>query len=138
MDWYTEGIVRPHLWRDYADWESSEDDRRSISGYVFQVQSSTVTWSTKKQLYYPEKLNIHTLIKLPVKLCGYETCYWSLTLNWMHLLYLWWFCIRVAEEPRNHKRLKHIDIKYNFIRKCVQKEILRPINISTKYTWFSL
>lgn len=25
-------------------------------------------------------------------------------------------CIKIAEEPREHKRMKHIDIKYCFIR----------------------
>lgn len=25
-------------------------------------------------------------------------------------------CITVIEEPQDHKRMKHIDIKYNFIR----------------------
>lgn len=42
------------------------------------------------------------------------------------------FCIRVAEEPRNHKRLKHIDLRYNFIRECVQKEVLHPVHVCTK------
>lgn len=28
-------------------------------------------------------------------------------------------CIKTAEEPREYKRMKHIDIKYNFIRKTI-------------------
>lgn len=32
--------------------------------------------------------------------------------------------IRVAEEPREHKRMKHIDVKYHFIREAISdKEI---------------
>lgn len=33
-------------------------------------------------------------------------------------------CIKVAEEPREHKRMKHIDVKYNFIRDAItNKEV---------------
>lgn len=28
-------------------------------------------------------------------------------------------CIKVAEEPRDHRRMKHIDVKYNFIRESI-------------------
>lgn len=37
-------------------------------------------------------------------------------------------CIRVAEEPRDSRRMKHVDIKFNFIRELVQEE-----KISVKY-----
>jgi len=30
-------------------------------------------------------------------------------------------CIKIAGEPREHKRVKHIDVKYNFIRDEVAK-----------------
>ena len=31
-------------------------------------------------------------------------------------------CIRIAEEPREHKRTKHIDVKYMFIRELVKQK----------------
>ncbi|KXJ30258.1 hypothetical protein RP20_CCG004585 [Aedes albopictus] len=30
-------------------------------------------------------------------------------------------CMRVAEEPRDSRRMKHVDIKFNFIRELVQR-----------------
>ncbi|XP_067045549.1 uncharacterized protein [Acropora muricata] len=32
-----------------ADWAGGVDTRRSTSGYVFQIGSSTISWSSKKQ-----------------------------------------------------------------------------------------
>lgn len=29
-------------------------------------------------------------------------------------------CICIAQEPRDHKRMKHVDIRYNFIREKLQ------------------
>uniref|UniRef100_A0AAG5CQQ5 Reverse transcriptase Ty1/copia-type domain-containing protein n=1 Tax=Anopheles atroparvus TaxID=41427 RepID=A0AAG5CQQ5_ANOAO len=37
-------------------------------------------------------------------------------------------CICIAEEPRDQKRMKHLDIRYNFIRECIENGI-----ISVKY-----
>lgn len=28
-------------------------------------------------------------------------------------------CIKVSEESREHKRMKHVDVKYNFIRESI-------------------
>lgn len=33
--------------------------------------------------------------------------------------------LRIAEEPREHKRMKHIDIKYCFIRDEIANGIIR-------------
>lgn len=31
-------------------------------------------------------------------------------------------CIKIAEEPRDHQRTKHIDVKYMFIREQIQNK----------------
>lgn len=33
-------------------------------------------------------------------------------------------CISVAQEPKEHKRMKHIDVKYNFLRDIIAKGYL--------------
>jgi len=40
-------------------------------------------------------------------------------------------CIKVAREPHEHKRMKHVDVKYNFIRDEVAK---REVEIIYKAT----
>lgn len=30
-------------------------------------------------------------------------------------------CIKIAEEPRQHQRVKHVDIKYMFVRELILK-----------------
>lgn len=28
-------------------------------------------------------------------------------------------CIKIAEEPRDHRKMKHVDVRYNFIREAI-------------------
>lgn len=103
-----------------ADWGSGED-RKSTTGYVIKVYGNSVSWATKRQtcvslssteaeyvalatattellwvknLLADMKLEIHDPIEV------YED-----NQSCIHLLKGW-----------EHRRLKHIDIKYNFIR----------------------
>lgn len=41
-------------------------------------------------------------------------------------------CIRIAEEPREYKRMKHIDVKYMFIRDHVEKGEYKIMQVSTE------
>jgi hypothetical protein len=40
-------------------------------------------------------------------------------------------CIRLSENPVFHDRSKHIDIRYHFIRDCVQRGVVRLDYIQT-------
>ena len=41
-------------------------------------------------------------------------------------------CIRIAEEPREHQRTKHIDIKYLFIRDMIKQKKLKVKYLCTQ------
>ncbi|KAK9688266.1 protein of unknown function (DUF4219) [Popillia japonica] len=41
-------------------------------------------------------------------------------------------CIAISKDPMYHKRVKHIDIKYHFIREQIENKIIEPIYISTQ------
>lgn len=41
-------------------------------------------------------------------------------------------CIKIAEEPKEHQRMKHIDIKYNFVRDLVQEKVIKILYKPTK------
>ena len=42
------------------------------------------------------------------------------------------YAIRLGQNPEFHKRSKHIDIQYHFIRKAISDETIRVVYIPTK------
>ena len=112
-----------------ADWAGDIDDRKSTSGYLFQVGGASISWKSKKQSC--------------VALSTAEAEYMSLTLAaqeaiWLNrLLAELQFqkepskpaliyednqsAICMAKNPQFHGRSKHIAIKYHFIRDETKK-----------------
>jgi hypothetical protein len=107
-----------------ADWASSSQDRKSITGYCFrlgQKSGAMISWKSRKQP--------------TVALSTCEAEYMALSaatqegLFLMKLLYdlghgvkYFTLCgdnqgaLSLAKNPVNHQRSKHIDIRYHFIR----------------------
>lgn len=118
-------------WND-AHWAGDINTYSSISGYIFQLDSScllfwqsrkqsTVVLSTSEVEYIAalaatkELLWLHALI--------YELGY-SLQLP-STLYYDNQFCIALSENPKFHDRSKHIDLRYHFLRDHVHSKILQ-------------
>lgn len=103
-----------------ADWAGNAD-RKSVSGFLFKVLGSTVSWTTKKQS--------------SVALSSTEAEYVALATAATELIWLKGLlgelgidcpepitvfednqaCIHLLQRWQ-HSRLKHIDVKYNFVR----------------------
>jgi len=105
-----------------ADLAGDTENRKSTSGYIFQLGSEPVTWSLRKQP--------------TVALSSIEAKYWSLTEGakeaaWLKLL----LCsmgqskdksvkihcddhsrIKIARSDVYHVRTKHIEVHYHYIR----------------------
>ena len=116
-----------------ANWAGDIDDRRSVSGYVFKVAGSTVSWCSKKQ---------GTVAKSTI-----EAEYVSLSNATQELIWMRRLlsdvgykietpttmyednqgAIEIAKNPRFHNRTKHIDIKFHFIRERIASNELKVV-----------
>lgn len=115
-----------------ADWGGDCRDRKSTSGYCFKLFGCTVSWSSKKQLCVALSSTEAEYIALSTAVS--EACWLgSLLLDFdlflvVHPIVIFednQSTIKVAKNPENHKRLKHIDIKYHFIRDKVSEGIVK-------------
>src|SRR6202012_5074213 len=116
----------------YADSDFASDitDRKSVSGYVFKVYGCTVSWISRKQQ--------------TVSLSSTEAEYIALATAASEAIWLRGLLkelnheqfkptkiyednqasISIAQDPKEHKRMKHIDIKYNFLRDIIATEYI--------------
>lgn len=114
-----------------SDWASNICDRKSTSGYVFRVYQANVSWSTQKQK--------------TVALSSAEAEYVSLGVAVKEALWLRMLlkdfnvdvsepvtirednqaCISIAEEDKPTKRLKHVDVRFHFVREEIQRRTIQ-------------
>ena len=115
-----------------SDWGGDVDDRKSTSGYVFQIGGSTVSWRSKKQT--------------SVALSTAEAEYISLSATTQEAVWIRQLCaelsatpptdptvifednqstIAMSRSPQFHGRSKHIGIKYHFVRDQVTEGTIK-------------
>jgi hypothetical protein len=113
-----------------ADWGGDQDTRRSTTGYVFMLNTGVVSWASKLQP--------------TIALSSAEAEYMAACAAVQEAIHLREFmsnigypqreattifednqgCIALSGNPIFHKRTKHIDIRYHFIReRIVSKEV---------------
>lgn len=111
-----------------ADYAGDRETRRSTSGYVFMLGSGAISWSSQRQ----------TCVALSTTESEYiAAAHACKELIWLERLMddLQDDChvipnlhmdnqsaIRLVKNPEFHKRTKHIDIKFHFIRDCYLKK----------------
>ena len=112
-----------------ADWAGDIESRRSTSGYVLMLNSGCISWRSKKQR--------------TVALSSTEAEYMALSEATQEAVWLKAFmneigeatgndpltvyednqgAIALAKNPEFHKRTKHIDIRYHFVREKVKDD----------------
>lgn len=122
-----------------ADYANDTITRRSTSGYLFKTNNSIVTWCSQRQP--------------TVSLSTTEAEYISLSDSVKEVLWLQRLlndicdiivsstvifvdnqsAIKLCHNSEFHKRTKHIDIKYHFIREKLQEGLIDVSFISTKH-----
>lgn len=118
-----------------ADWAGNSDDRKSISGYVFQISGAAVSWKSKKQQCVA--LSTAEAEYMALSFAAQEAIWMKQLVTDLNIS-----CgtdsvlifednqaaMCIAKNPQYHGRSKHIDIKYHFIR----EQIING-NIKLKY-----
>ena len=110
-----------------ADWAGDVQDRRSTSGNVFLLGGGAITWSSRKQS--------------SVALSTVEAEYMALSVATQEAIWLRHLqeelgvtntgpnliyednqgAISMAKNPVFHKRTKHVQIRYHFMREAVEQ-----------------
>ncbi len=123
-----------------SDWGGDVCDRRSISGYGFQLldEGPLVSWRSRKQptvalstceAEYMALTDAVQEAKFLKQLCvdlGIVQVSFSVILNVDNQ-----GAINLAKNPMYHKRSKHIDVKYHFIRSEVSRGTVKLVYIPT-------
>ena len=106
-----------------ADWAGDVDDRKSTSGYVFQICGGAVSWRSKKQSCVA--LSTAEAEYMALASATQEAIWMKHLINDLHTEILEKpVCIHednqsticIAKNHQYHGRSKHIDIKYHFTR----------------------
>ncbi len=122
-----------------SDWGGNDkNDRKSTSGYVFKLfEKCTICWGTKRQASVAAS---STEAEYMALFEGVREAIWlkslanSINLNITEPIIIYEDnngCIQIANNPSNHKRSKHIDIKYHFSREQVEKNVIKLKYVST-------
>lgn len=114
-----------------ADWANDLIDRRSVTGCILKLYGCTVSWITRKQKTVSLSSTeaelsalctaaYHTLwmIRLPRDLGHKMDCPIVVYEDNQST-------IRIAQNYRDHGRLKHVDTKYHCLKELLQKGVLK-------------
>lgn len=116
-----------------ADWAGDREDRRSTSGYVFQIGLGPVSWRSRKQ----------TTVALSTAEAEYvalaSAAQEAVWLRKLHedlgyssrepttILEDNQSAIAMAKNPQFHGRAKHIDIRHHFVRELVEEKAIQLV-----------
>lgn len=119
-----------------ASWGNNED-YSSISGYLFLLGKSLISWSSKKQ---PVVALSSTEAEYVAASSAVQEALWLRSL--MNELRFHQKCVKIYEDneacinlsknPQEYKRTRHIQVKYHMIRACVKEGIVELIYCPTK------
>ena len=108
-----------------ADWAGDLDDRKSTSGYMFQVSGAAVSWRSKKQTCVAlstAEAEYMALVSAAQEAIWMRQLATDLGSNPTGATVIFednQSAIRMAKNPQFHGRAKHIGIKFHFIREQV-------------------
>jgi hypothetical protein len=121
------------VWSD-ADWATNPDNRRSITGYVIQVDGAVISWHSKQQTIVAKstcEAEIYAL-SAAVSEARWIRMFLRELLGQQEAPVIHTVCyvdntaaIAVSKNDVHHSRTKHIDLRHHHVREAVEKNMLR-------------
>ena len=114
-----------------SDWAGDVNDRKSTSGYIFQIGGGAVTWKSKKQgcvalsTAEAEYIALSSAAQESVWLRQLTSELGSPPKTPTTIFEDNQSAIAMSKNPQFHGRAKHIDIKHHFIREQVNNNIVK-------------
>jgi hypothetical protein len=134
--WYSKGSIFDLIGYSNADYARCKIDRKSTSGTCQFLGRSLVSWASKKQ--NPVALSTDEAKYIVVGHCCAQLLWMRQTLrdyvyklSKVPLLCDNESAIRMADNPVEHSRTKHIDIRYHFLRDHQQKGDIKIAYVNT-------
>ncbi len=121
-----------------ADWANDMDTRRSTTGNVFIMCGGPISWLSQRQATVAlstaeaEYIALSSASQEAVWLQRLLTDIGEDYTKPMTIMEDNQGAIAIAKNPVGHKRTKHIDIRYHFVREQVQKGVIEIEYLSTK------
>ena len=121
-----------------SDYNADPDERKSTTGYVFKLNGRTITWNSRKQsstalstseaeyMALCEAAKEAVWLKRVLKELGFEQGTVKIYEDNQG-------AIAFTKNNVNHKRNKHIDVRYHYTRRLVEQEEIEVIYLPTEY-----
>jgi ribonuclease HI len=121
-----------------ADW-ASHSDRKSVSGSVFEVFGNTVGWKTNKQstvALSSTEAEFNAVTQGLKELCWLHNMLSEIGVNVSEPIMMYednQSCIAMVTGEWEQKRLKHMDIRYKFVKHWVENGFVLLKYVNTNY-----
>ena len=123
----------------FSSWNTDPDDSKSQSGYVFTLNGAAVSWRSAKQSIVARSLTESEYIAASeasqeaiwMKEFIMELGVVPSALDPVSIYYDNMGAIANAQEPRSHKKLKHIKLRFHAIREHIQDGDIKICKVHT-------
>ncbi|MBW0535305.1 hypothetical protein O181_075020 [Austropuccinia psidii MF-1] len=119
-----------------ADYANNKEDRKSVSGYVILAFSNPIFWLSKKQLVVAQSTREAEYIAMNV--CSKQLRWLTFVLNDLGhsppqpvLINDNSGAVTISKQASLNANTKHIEVRYQYVRDCVMKNIIKVVQVST-------
>ena len=121
-----------------ADWAGARNDGKSTSGYFMFVGGNLVTWRSKKQKLVSRssaEAEFRGMVHGVCKLLWIKRILRDLGIGVISPMQLYWdnqAAVKIANNPVQHDRTKHVDIDRHFIKDHLERKTMELPHINSK------